>query len=151
VNTKTFGPLVFSNQKVHLFPLIDYAVWFVKRLADFSDLTPYRYATDMVQFNREAITDSNGNFSFDNIACGSYLVEMFTDYETDSHRIENRTIYSTNDDDYPSSKTTQRIRTKLLRELDVVAATSFFTRENERMSGSTFTILGFKQCCDGEL
>jgi hypothetical protein len=151
VDTKTFGPLIFAQQKVELAPLIEYNVWYVKRLADISNNSSLRYADELTQFNRTAVTDSSGNFSFSGIACGSYLVFMFTDYETDSHSIENRTIYATNDDDFPSSTTTQRIRTKLRRELDVVAATSFFTRENEQMSGSTFSILGFEQCCRGEI
>jgi hypothetical protein len=151
VNTITFGPLVFSHQKVILYPLIDYAVWFVKRLAELSKDTTLRYQAELVQFNREAITDADGDFAFNNIACGSYLVEVFTDYENDSHSIENRTVYSTNDDDYPSVATTQRIRTKLRRELDVAAATSFFTRENERMTLQTFSVLGFQKCFEGEL
>ncbi len=76
---------------------------------------------------------------------------MFTDYESDSHRIENRTVYSTNDDEFPTSITTQRIRTKLHRELDVVAAKGTFTREGEQLTLSTFGILGFQQCCGGEI
>jgi hypothetical protein len=151
VETKTFGPLTFAGQKVHLLPFTEYNLWSVKRLADMSDLTRRPYPDELVPLNREQTTDSNGNFSFDHIACGSYLVEMFTDYESDSHSIENRTIYSTNDDEFPTSVTTQRIRTKLRRELDVVAATSFFTRENEQISVYKWSLLGFQQCCAGEL
>jgi hypothetical protein len=151
IDTKTFGPLAYAGQKVHLLPLTDYALWFVKRLADFSDMTHHSFPSELAQFNHDATTDANGNFTFNNIFCGSYLVEMFTDYQTDSHSIENRTIYSTNDDEYPSSMTTQRIRTKIFRELDVAVAASFFTREDERMTLPTLGILGFYKCCGGEI
>jgi hypothetical protein len=152
VDTKTFGPLVFSGQKVDILPLTDYNVWYVKLLADLSDSNRHlNYPNELVQFNHSVESDSEGNFSFNNIACGSYLVYMFTDYESDSHRIENRTVYSTNDDEFPTSITTQRIRTKLHRELDVVAAQGTFTREGEQLTLSTFGILGFQQCCGGEI
>jgi hypothetical protein len=151
VPTKTFGPLIFAGQTIHLIPLMDYSVWYVKRLAELSENSTLRYPAELAQFNHDATSDSAGNFSFNNIFCGSYIVEMFTDYQSDSHSIENRTIYSTNDEDYPSSVTTQRIHTKLLREIDVAAAQGTFNREGEQLTLSTFGVLGFHQCCRGEL
>ncbi len=152
VNTKTFGTLIFAKQKVHLLPLTDYAVWFVKRFADMSaDNSKLHYPEELAQFSRDTVTDAAGNFTFDNLPLGSYIIEMFTDYEQDSSHVENRTVYSTNQDAFPTSFTTQRIKTRMLRELDVVAAQAVFTRPDEQMTTRVFTVLGTYTCCRGEI
>jgi hypothetical protein len=59
VDTKTFGPLVFSGQKVDILPLTDYNVWYVKLLADLSDSNRHlNYPNELVQFNHSVESEA---------------------------------------------------------------------------------------------